>query len=185
MFIRKFLCEPLSFVSWRDLNQLYSLPHKVLDSLSRFGALNALFASVRRRDNLCPTHIPLFFTVVMFFCTYLVLDKRIESHQGSLSGNVALVHIYGHGESAVIFPLELQLEGKVSSYVEDKHISSQQCCSHGLLLKNMARVNECRKMEEKQSEGEVSLIYEPPLLLQRKYIPSCKIKKGMENKSSS
>lgn len=32
-------------------------------------------------------------------------------------------------------------------------------------------------MEEKQSQREVSLIYEPPLLLQRKYIPSCKKKK--------
>lgn len=40
----------------------------------------------------------------------------------------------------------------------------------------MTRVNECRKMEEKELQGEVSLIYEPPLLLQRKYIPSCKKK---------
>lgn len=59
-----------------------------------------------------PTHIPVFFTVVMFFCTYLFLDKRIESHQGSLSGNMALVHIYGHGESTAIFSSEQQLEGK-------------------------------------------------------------------------
>lgn len=33
-------------------------------------------------------------------------------------------------------------------------------------------------MEEKQLQGELSLIYEPPLLLQRKYIPSCKKRGG-------
>lgn len=56
----------------------------------------------------------------MFFRTYLFLDKSIEPHQGSLSGNVAWVHIYGHGESTVIFSLELQIEGKVSSYVDEQ-----------------------------------------------------------------
>lgn len=56
----------------------------------------------------------------MFFSTYLFSDKRIESHQGSLSGNVALVHIYGNGESTVIFSSELQLEEEVSSYVDEQ-----------------------------------------------------------------
>lgn len=54
MFIRKFLCEPVSFVSWRDLNQLYILSYKAMDSVSYFGVLDVLFAGMRRRDNLCP-----------------------------------------------------------------------------------------------------------------------------------
>lgn len=36
-------------------------------------------------------------------------------------------------------------------------------------------------MEKKQLLGEVSLIYEPPLLLQRKYTPSCKKRGGRVN----
>lgn len=69
---------------------------------------------------LVPTHIALYFTAVMFFCTCLGLDTRMESHQGSLSLHVALAHIYGYGKSAVISYSELQWEGKFSSYVDEQ-----------------------------------------------------------------
>lgn len=84
MFIRKFLCEAVSFASWRDLNQLYSLPHKAVDCVSFCAALNVLFASVRRRYNLGPTpysSLPQCGHVLLL--TLFFLDVRVVSLQGS------------------------------------------------------------------------------------------------------
>lgn len=93
MFIRKFLCEAVSFVSWRDLNQLYSLPHKAVDCVSCFGALNVLFASVRRRDNLGPNPYSFLPRCCHVLLLTVFLDIRMVSHQGSLSLHVSLAHI--------------------------------------------------------------------------------------------
>lgn len=93
MFIRKFLCEAVSFVSWRDLNQLYSLPHKAVDCVSCFGALNVLFASVRRRDNLGPNPYSFLPRCGHVLLLTVFLDTRMVSHQGSLSLHVSLAHI--------------------------------------------------------------------------------------------
>lgn len=115
MFIRKFLCEPLSFVSWRDLNQLYSLPHKVVDSLSCFGALNALFVSVRRRNNLCPNQYSalLHYSHVLLHIVVFRQKDRVPSMFPVWECGSG-PHLC-HGESTVIFSSELWLEGKVSS----------------------------------------------------------------------
>lgn len=82
MFIRKFLCEAVSFVSWRDLNQLYSLPHKAVDCVSCFGALNVLFASVRRRDNLGPNP----YSFLPRCCHVLLLTVFFRHQNGVPSG---------------------------------------------------------------------------------------------------
>lgn len=77
-----------------------------MDSLSYFGVLK-IYLLVWEEISSVPAHVPLYFTMVMFFCTGLFLDTRMESHQGSLSLHVALSHVYGHGKSAVVSYSEL------------------------------------------------------------------------------
>jgi len=64
----------------------------------------------------------------------------------------------------------------------NKHMPSQSCCSHELLLKGMTRVNEHRKMEEKQLQGEVRFMG-PLCFFKGNIYPLAK--KGREGKSSS
>lgn len=78
-----------------------------MDRVSCFGA-QSVYLLVQEEIISVLTHIPLCFTVVMFFCTCLFLDTRMESHQGSLSLHVPLARIYGHGKSAVLSYSELQ-----------------------------------------------------------------------------
>lgn len=139
MFIRKFLCEAVSFASWRDLNQLYSLPHKAVDCVSFCAALNVLFASVRRRYNLGPTpysSLPQCGHVLLLTLFFFRCEGGVPSGF-QLFLHLPLAHIWGHDQSVVMSYSDLQKDRKFSTYIEEK--IHPKCCSHELLLKDMTK----------------------------------------------
>lgn len=149
-----------------------------MDSISCFGALDGLFACVRRRGNLCPNqHSPL------LHCGHVLLHMLVFRHKDGVPSRFPALD---HGHSPHLWPQQIccgilyRTEVRRETLLSCRRTNTSLVSSAvlKLLLKDMTRVNECRKMEEKQLQGEICLIYEPPLLLQRKYIPSCKKRRG-------